>query len=269
MPTFIGLDLAWTAHREAVPFESGLCVLEGRSGEDLRCSRIEASRLHVTALADELLEVAHQGSPVIAAIDAPLVVTAERRAESALNREFGRFHAGAYHANLAWLERKDLKAGPLLGGAIKTRGFVLDPSWLQEGSPVERVALEVFPHTIHVRLFELEKRLTYKKGRVEVRRQGMKEYQRHLFDWLRAHAPGVLQSSAVRASLDNSALEDLPGSSRTKPSLKHYEDMLDGLTCALAAWLLWREPDRWETFGDANNGYIVAPRAPDERAPLA
>ncbi len=88
----------------------------------------------------------------------------------------------------------------------------------------------------------------------------MRQYQRHLFHWLRANAPGVLQSSAVGAALDNSALEDLPGNSKTGPSLKHYEDKLDGLTCAVAAWLVWRNPAGWETFGDADNGYIVAPR---------
>ena len=268
MPTFIGLDLAWTAHRESVPFESGLCVLEGRSRGDLRCSRIEAARLHVTDLADEVAEIARGNTPVVAAIDAPLVVTAERAAESALNRVFGRFHAGAYHASLAWLERKDLRAGPSLADAIKGRGFELDPDRSRGGDQAGRVAVEVFPHTIHVRLFDLERRLAYKKGRVENRRGGMREYQQLLKGWLEANAPGVLRNQSVQVALSPFTIEALPGSSKTGPSLKHYEDILDGLTCALAAWLVWRRPSDWETFGDAANGYIVAPRAPDEQGAL-
>ena len=268
MPTFIGLDLAWTAHRENVPFESGLCVLEGRSRGDLRCSRIEAARLHVTDLADELAGIAGGNTPVVAAIDAPLVVTAERAAESALNRVFGRFHAGAYHASLAWLERKDLRAGPRLADAIKARGFELDPDRLRGGDQVGRVAVEVFPHTIHVRLFDLGGRLAYKKGRVANRRDAMREYQQHLKEWLEANAPGVLRNGSVEEALSPLTIEGRPGSSKTEPSLKHYEDILDGLTCALGAWLAWRSPADWETFGDAANGYIVAPRARDGQGTL-
>ena len=38
MPTFIGLDLAWTTKNE-----SGICWLEGDSRENLRCTRLEAA----------------------------------------------------------------------------------------------------------------------------------------------------------------------------------------------------------------------------------
>ena len=128
--------------------------------------------------------------------------------------------------------------------------------------------MEVFPHTIHVRLFELQRRLSYKKGRVENRRGAMREYQQRLKDWLEANAPGVLRNGSVEEALSSLTIEGLPGSSKTEPSLKHYEDILDGLTCALAAWLAWRSPEDWETFGDAITGYIVAPRAPGERSAL-
>ena len=40
--------------------------------------------------------------------------------------------------------------------------------------------------------------------------------------------------------------------------LKRLEDKLDAVTCALAAWMIWRDPSRWEKLGDLN-GYIVAP----------
>lgn len=269
MPTFIGLDLAWTSHREPAPFESGLCVLEGREGADLRCSLLKASKLHVGALADQLRQTAGGGSPVVAAIDAPLIVTPGRKAESELNTVFHPFKAMAYKASVDWLERKDLKAGPRLGTLLRTRGFTLDPNQLFDRERIGQMALEVFPHTIHVRLFNLPQRILYKKGRVSARRCGMWTYQKLLREWLKANAPGVLEHGAVREALAAEAITDIPGSSKTGPSLKHYEDMLDGLTCALAAWLSWQKPEEWQTFGDAKNGYILAPRAPDEPAVLA
>lgn len=42
-------------------------------------------------------------------------------------------------------------------------------------------------------------------------------------------------------------------------ALKRLEDELDAVTCALAAYLIWRRPSRWEMLGDLD-GYIVAPR---------
>ncbi|MYH67420.1 MAG: DUF429 domain-containing protein, partial [Dehalococcoidia bacterium] len=173
---------------------------------------------------------------------------------------FGRFKAGAYKASTDWLERKDLRAGPRLGKLLGSLGFTLDPDRLCERESIGQVALEVFPHTIHVRLFRLEQRILYKKGRVSTRRLGMWEYQRHLREWIEEQAPGVLENGDVREALAPETISELPGTSRSGPSLKHYEDLLDGLTCAFAAWLAWQCPENWETFGDASNGYIVAPR---------
>ena len=42
-------------------------------------------------------------------------------------------------------------------------------------------------------------------------------------------------------------------------ALKRLDDTLDGLTCAIAAWMMWDQPERWEMIGD-ENGYIVVPK---------
>lgn len=42
-------------------------------------------------------------------------------------------------------------------------------------------------------------------------------------------------------------------------ALKRLDDTLDGLICALAAWLAWRNPCAWETIGD-HAGYIIVLR---------
>ncbi len=255
MPTFIGLDLAWTSHRE-----SGICWFEGETPDDLRCTRLEAAVCDTERLVGELAAVE---GPVVVTIDAPLLYTAERWAEREVARRFGRYKASPHQAHYA--VRQGYTAGIDLGEALAERGFVLDPAPLLRGES-GRYAVEVFPHTVHVRLFGLSERLPYKPkgGRsVAFRREVMRQYQCHLREVLEREAPGVLDNEKVRRILAPETAMGAKGA-----ALKRLDDTLDGLTCALAAWLLWREPDRWETLGDLT-GYIVAPRAPDERAPLA
>ncbi len=145
-------------------------------------------------------------------------------------------------------------AGIDLGRALQARGFALDPE-MRRGSGHRRVALEVYPHTIHVRLFELDERLPYKKGRVADRRQAMQLYQNHLREFAAREAPGILHNTRLQEALASETTEMARGK-----ALKRLDDTLDGLTCALAAWLAWRTPDAWEMIGDLN-GYILAPRA--------
>lgn len=252
MPTFIGLDLAWTSHRE-----SGICWFEGEAPDDLRCTRLEAAVCDTERLAGEVAAVE---GPVVVTIDAPLLYTAERWAEREVARRFGRYKASPHQAHYA--VRQGYTAGIDLGEALEARGFVLDPAPLLCGER-GRYAVEVFPHTVHVRLFGLSERLPYKPkgGRsVAFRREVMRQYQCHLGAVLEREAPGVLDSEKVRRILAPETSAGAKGA-----ALKRLDDTLDGLTCALAAWLLWKRPRDWETIGDLN-GYIVAPRAPEEPA---
>ena len=86
------------------------------------------------------------------------------------------------------------------------------------------------------------------------RREVMQRYQDYLRSLLREEAPRVLDHPDVGRALAHETAEAARGI-----ALKRLDDTLDGLTCALAAWLLWSNPDGWETIGDLN-GYIVAPR---------
>ena len=254
MPTFIGLDLAWTAHRE-----SGICWFEGETPDDLRCTRLEAAVCDTTGLADEIAAVE---GPVVVTIDAPLLYTAERWAEREVARRFGRYKASPHQAHYA--VRQGYTAGIDLGEALEARGFVLDPVPLLRGD-CGRYAVEVFPHTVHVRLFGLSERLPYKPkgGRsVAFRREVMRQYQCHLREVLEREAPGVLDGEKVQRILEPETAIGAKGA-----ALKRLDDTLDGLTCALAAWLLWKEPERWETIGDLD-GYIVAPREGEAQGAL-
>ena len=245
MPTFIGLDLAWTAKNE-----SGICWLEGSTRENLRCTRLEARVSDMEELAVEIDRV--QGT-VVVTIDAPVLYSSERSVEREIAKRFGKYKASAHspHPHV----KAGRKAGIVLGEALCRRGITRDPRPLLNGERPTRTAVEVYPHTIHVRLFKLKERILYKKGRVAQRRAGLEQYQGHLQALIKREAPGVLEHRDVRRALSPDTAQQARGK-----NLKRLDDTLDGLTCALAAWLIWKEPERWEMIGDLN-GYIVAPRA--------
>lgn len=244
VPTFVGLDLAWSVHNE-----SGVCWLEGSSRENLRCTRLAAEICPIDALADDIATAA---GPVVVAIDAPVLCTADRWVDPEIGRRFGRYKLSAYPANAA--KARGHTAGMDLGAALMTRGFSLDPVPLLDGDRDSRFAVEVFPHTIHVRLFDLTERLLYKKGRVEQKRTGLQQYQRYLQALIERNAPRLIEQSEIARVLDPETVQNARGK-----AIKRLDDTLDGLTCALAAWLIWSQPESWEMIGDLN-GYVVAPR---------
>ena len=253
MAAFVGLDLAWKATNE-----SGICWLEVDAGTSPKCRSLEAAVQHGEELADEIASV--EGT-VVVAVDAPLLYTQNRWAEREIGRRFGRHKASAHSAHAA--VQRGHNAGIDLGKALERRGFTLDPEGLRSGDGERRVVVEVYPHTIHVRLFGLDERIPYKpkKGRnIDYRRSAMRDYQQHLGALVKKEAPGCLDSPDIHDVLDPDTAETARGK-----ALKRLEDKLDGLTCAMAAWLAWRDPDAWEPIGDLH-GYILVPRALEEVA---
>ena len=244
IPTFIGLDLAWSAHKE-----SGVCWLEGTSRDDLRCTKLESDVWEMSALADEVGAVA---GPLVVTIDAPVLYSAERDVEREIGRQFGKYKASAHSAHAA--VRRGFRAGIDLGKSLGEHGLRLYPTELLRGDREGRYAVEVYPHTIHIRLFKLCERIKYKRGRVAEKRRGLLEYQARLQMLLERIAPGVLECTELRRVLHPQTACEAKGK-----HLKRLDDTLDGLTCAIAAYLLWVDSDRWMLLGDPN-GYIVVPR---------
>ena len=244
MPTFIGLDLAWSPNKE-----SGICWLVGDSAENLTCERLTAAVFDMEKIAKEIDQV--EGT-VVATIDAPVLYSPERNVEREIAKKFGKFKASAHspHPHV----KAGRKAGIVLGRALRERDFTRDPTPLLNGQRPTRTAVEVYPHTIHVRLFRLCERLKYKKGRVAEKKAGLLQYQWHLEELIGKEAPNVLECADVQRALHHETAVSARGK-----SLKRLDDTLDGLTCALAAWLMWSRPKEWEMIGDCN-GYIVAPR---------
>ncbi|MEO8538241.1 MAG: DUF429 domain-containing protein [bacterium] len=245
MTAFIGLDLAWTAHHE-----SGICVIEG-SGADARL-KLLAAEIHTPEWFAALCRDA--GRDVVAAIDAPLIVQPERRAERELATVFGRAKAGAYSANLPFLTRMNGLAGPNLAALLAEDGFNLNPAHVLARC-TGRFALEVFPHPAHVELFSLAERLPYKKGRIALRREGFVIYQDHLRTLLSRELPAIGMDERVQWLLSPEAVV-LGGK-----ALKRVEDQLDALTCAYVAHHCWTfGVDGFRVFGDPATGTITVPK---------
>lgn len=248
MVVFAGIDLSWTGR-----YDSGLCIVE-ETNERLEVIDIGARVVSTGELCALLTGYA---GPVIAAIDAPLVVSPEREAERLIGRAFGKFKASAHSANAALLRRERRMAGPDLARALVERGFTLDPAPLLCDEPVS-TAIEVYPHAAHVRLFGLKERIPYKakSGRsVAYRRGQMQVYQSHLRRLFADEWPALLEMPAVAASIAPEATE-----SKGK-SLKKLEDLLDALTCTfIARHAYLHGAEGIEMFGDFRTGAVAAPR---------
>ena len=249
---FLGLDLAW--HGEGR--HSGLAALV-RQGSALTLATDPTG----ARSADEILAFIgkHSHGATVVAIDAPLIITnasGQRPCETEIGRRFGHNHASAHTSNLT---RFPDASGVRLARELQSQGFSHPSESLAANDPAARLMVEVYPHPAQIRLFDLEKILKYKKGRVASRKAALDDYRTRL-----------------KASLDEDGFSDTEGSIKffARPieelrgtHLKEYEDLLDALFCALLAFRLWAFGwSRNEMIGDLPTGYIVVPKSREEPA---
>jgi predicted RNase H-like nuclease len=198
----------------------------------------------VAGLLDDL------GTDVMAGIDAPLIVGANRRAEAELARAFGNRGVYAYAARQDFLERHGITEGPKLGKLLEETGWNLDAAGL---APDGRHALEVFPHATIVSLLGAERALRYKKGALGARIGPMSEFQARLRAYSEVHLPSLLS--------EPSELLTKPIGRTTGQLMKDLEDRLDAVACAIAAFHAHRfGVEGLSLFGDLENGYIAVPK---------
>jgi len=245
---YVGLDLAWGQRQP-----SGVAVLD------------DAGRLvHVSAHTDDAdilaaLEPFTTGE-VVVGIDAPLVVenqTGNRPAETALNKDFHRFQAGAHPANKNKPEFSDGTRGGRLAAALD---LDLDPR-----SAAPRRALEVYPHAATIALFRLGRTLKYKDKKGRTFDQLHTELLRlvELIEGLQnAELP-----LRVRKNEDWQALRTAIETATRKSQLRRAEDPVDAVLCAYVAMLATRRPDDVTFYGDLATGVIVTPTLPDDLTP--
>ncbi|MEZ4480306.1 MAG: DUF429 domain-containing protein [Dehalococcoidia bacterium] len=246
MTAFAGLDLAWTTTHP-----SGVCVLETIGGT-ARLVEIASQITPVEVLAADMRDL---GPDSIVAVDAPLIRRDGCMAERELGRVFGRFHASAYMASMAFLESRKppLDAGPRLGDALSGVGFTLDPLLVLAGGGGRRAFGYARTRSMWRRL-GWTNASSIRRGRRATRLAGMARYQALLGALLDDWAPEVAADARVRELLAPDALK------AKGKALKAVEDQLDAISCAVAALMAGRDGIcRGEVFGDPATGSIAVP----------
>lgn len=250
---FVGIDLAWAGRNPtgiAVIDTDGCLVRVGAAGDDA-----------------ELMATLgpHVQGDCLVAFDAPLVVTnptGQRPAETALNRDFRRFEAGAHPANTG---KPEFAEGPRAARLARRLRLDMDPYSL-----ATRRAIEVYPHPATVALFRLSRTLKYKaKPGRDVNR--LKSELLRLMDGVEgfAHAAVPLNLHGARSggSTDWAELRRQVTLARRKSELRRAEDPIDAVVCAYVALYAERYPTDITIYGDPATGCIVTPTLPPDLAP--
>ncbi len=239
---FLGIDLGWKSQ------PSGLCSL-GWVDQQLQLLNLDRKEAIADILAwvDQSIQL---NEPAIIAVDAPTLIpniTGSRLPDKLTHKHFGKYHAGCYPANLnlPFAERT-----VNFGLALLSRGFTHAPT-IEPQKP-GRYQIEVFPHPAIVHLFNLQRILKYKKGRLSDRRLELLKLYNYITDIL-----PTLEPSLHSLRLCGSFPSEIP---TTGAALKETEDKLDSLICAYVAayWWYWGE-QRNQVLGDITTGYIVIP----------
>lgn len=242
---FAGVDLAWGTRNP-----TGVAVVDSE-GDLVSAGAVRDDDEILAALRPYL-----HGDCVVG-FDAPLVVnnpTGQRPAETALNRDFRRFEAGAHPANTG---KPEFANGPRGARLAEALGLDMDPQ-----SATARRAIEVYPHAATVALFRLERTLKYKAkpGRTLER---LKSELLLLIDGVERLADADVPLR-VADHHDWIALRNQVTTAQRKSDLRRAEDPVDAVVCAYVALYSQRCPARITIYGDAASGYIVTPSLPAE-----
>ncbi len=241
---FVGLDLAWGEKKQ-----TGVAAV-GSDGRllDVGIAQDDASILDTVA--------PYVGGDCIVAIDAPLIVnnpSGYRTAETAFNRDFAKFDAGAYPANTG----NPLFNPPRAAAIAEALGLNSDPA-----SGAQRRAIEVYPHPASVVLFQLEKTLKYKnkQGRSFDQRQRELLKLMTLIEGLDDASPRL----RVNHNMNWVALRKRVEAATRPAQLDRDEDPVDAVLCAYIALYWYHRPDDTAIYGDFETGYIVTPSLPPD-----
>ncbi|WP_088240227.1 DUF429 domain-containing protein [Calothrix rhizosoleniae] len=253
---FLGIDLGWKSQ------PSGLCYLR-LINEKLQIIDLNRQEQIADILrwVDDCIQP--QESAIIA-VDAPTLIpndTGSRLPDKLTHKHFGKYHAGCYPANknLPFAERTIN-----FGLELESRGFTHAPT--MEPQKPGRYQIEVFPHPAIVNLFDLQRILKYKKGRIQERQKELLklyDYIIHILPYLEPRLDINPQGHKQTAKFIEI---DFFSSSLTGAELKAAEDKLDSLICAYvgAYWWYWGEQHNL-VLGDCSTGYIVIPSRVETR----
>jgi predicted RNase H-like nuclease len=241
---FVGLDLAWGEKKQ-----TGVAAID-LSGRLLDVGIAQDDAAIIDAVAP------FTSGDCVVGFDAPLIVTTSsgfRPAETAYNRDFQRFDAGAYPAHTG---------NPLFNpprAATLAAALDLDTN---PASTSNRRAIEVYPHPGTVVLFELDKTLKYKKGPFGDRRRELLKLMTFI-EGLDDATPRLRPNRSVAWVELRRRVE-----AATKPAqLDRDEDPVDAVMCAYLALYWYSRPDDMSIYGDADTGFIVTPSLRPDQLP--
>jgi predicted RNase H-like nuclease len=182
-----------------------------------------------------------ESEPSILAIDAPLIVpnaTRSRPVDRQISAEYGKHHAACHSANSNKCVR------PLrIAQMFRNNGYSIRYDLTRS----KRAAIEVYPHPAMIHLFELDRIIKYKKGKVAAKREEFKRLQELLSKCLKIRFRELEISPQVEALLK-------------MPWTKSYEDQTDALFCALLGYLHWDGHGNLSRIvGSLESGFIVLP----------
>jgi predicted RNase H-like nuclease len=235
---------------------SGLCCLDFLPGNHARGQNKLAIAtfdliLDPVEIVDWVNQVLPLEMPGLVAVDAPTIIpntTGTRLPDRLTHQYFGKYHAGCYPANL---NRPFAPRTTQLGLDLEAVGFVHAPEITakQDG----RYQIEVFPHPAMVNLFNLDRIIKYKKGRLGDRRQELLRLVAYIQTRLPELEPALQLDSSWYALVNQIA--EARGN-----AMKQIEDRLDALICAYvgAYWWYWGA-EKNQTLGDRQSGYIIVP----------
>ena len=227
-----GVDLAWSQNNV-----SGVATVK-KEGDSYRVEYLD-----VADTLDTIQGVVRECRVV--AIDAPLIVpneTGQRPAETELRKDFGRYNAGAYPANRAWLTKMCGEVrGEVLANNLRADGFTHNPYLEKPGPSV----IEVYPHPATISFFNLDTVIPYKarKGRTKKKRiVALQRFER----LLRRHVD-------IPQRFDYDV---------TLKDLNRVEDKLDAVLCAYTAAWLCNNSEDVAVYGNRDEGYITTLKPP-------
>jgi predicted RNase H-like nuclease len=237
----VGIDLAW-GHRA----RTGIAVLDP-AGE-----LVALESVHTDDEIDAVITPFISG-PCVVGLDAPLLVenpTGRRPCEAQLTRAFGPQHAGTYPSNTGLPAFAD---GGRAAALARRHGLDIDATVASQ--PGQRRALEVYPHSAAVAVFDLDRVLKYKARKARTL-DARKEALGRLVELIaglatRSGLPPLTTSgrcSELRAEI---------AAATTGAALRRLEDPIDAILCAYVG-LLFLAGRTW-TIGDRATGAIVTP----------
>lgn len=239
----VGVDLAWGENGG-----TGLCVVADGVVVD-SCRRGSLDDI-VTWMEPYVV------GDCVVAIDAPLIVCNEkgrRPCESVISRCFGARHASTHSSNLT---NPSFRTGGRAADLARRLDLDTDPRELPHRSG--RWAIEVYPHTALVAVFDLPVTLKYKakRGRtVESRRAEFLSCMSLLESLSAADPPLDLTEFMPWLTLRRQV-----ASATTGAALDRAEDEIDAYICAYTGMLFWTHgTSRSRVVGDIATGYIVTP----------